>query len=132
MLVDRAADLHLRRHHDISYSLFAVLLMAQVLGRPSQREIADRLGVTRASITQRVAQLVARGLIDVTPSAEDARAVQVAVTDAGLHLLAQAWHSMEAADGGIDVGVDTAVLERELDLLIANACAFIERTTEQS
>lgn len=130
VLVDKAADHYLRTHHDISYSLLVVLLMVGVLDHPSQREIADNLDVSRASITQRITALTGRGLVRVAPSGQDARAVQVSLTEAGAVLLAAAWQGLESYDDGIDRGVDVAALERELDTLIDNARAHLARTRE--
>ncbi len=130
VLVDRAADRYLHAHHGISYSLLVVLLMVGVLDKPSQRVIADNLGVSRASITQRVAVLTARGLVRVTPSGQDARAMEVSLTAQGGALLAVAWQGLEAYEDGIDRGVDVVTLERELDTLIGNARAHLAHTRE--
>ena len=121
VLVDRAADTFLRTRLDISYSLFSVLLVAGTMREPSQRQIADALAVSRASITQRIAALGQRGLVRVVPDARDGRAARVLLTAEGGALLTAAWGAMEAHDDGIDRGVDVAALERELDRLIANA-----------
>lgn len=127
VLVDRAADSFLRAQFDISYSLFSVLLIAGSLSGPSQRQIADALAVSRASITQRLAVLARRGLVRVEPDERDSRAARVHLTAEGGVLLAAAWGAMEAHDDGIDRGVDVAALERELDRLIANAAAHLQR-----
>ncbi len=127
ILVDRSADRYLRTHHNVSYSLLVVLLMVGVLEGPSQREIADHLDVSRASITQRVGDLVRRGLVEVVPSEQDARAVRVWLTPEGGALLTDAWQGLETSEDGIDRGVDVVALERELDLLIANARAQLAR-----
>lgn len=127
VLVDRSADRYLRTHHDITYSLLVVLLMVGVLEGPSQREIADHLDVSRASITQRVGDLSRRGLVEVVPSEQDARAVRVWLTREGGALLTDAWQGLETSEDGIDRGVDVVALECELDLLIANARAQLAR-----
>lgn len=131
VLVDRAADQYLRAHHDISYSLLVVLLVVGVLETPSQREIADHLEVSRASITQRITVLTQRGLVRVSPSDHDARAVQVQLTAAGGALLTAAWQGMESYEDGLDAGIDVAALTRELDLLIANARAHLARISHK-
>ncbi len=127
VLVDRAADRYLHVHHDISYSLLVVLLSVGVLDHPSQRVIADHLGVSRASITQRMSSLTTRGLVRVTPSQQDARAMEVSLTAQGGALLAAAWQGLESYEDGIDRGVDVVALERELDKLIGNARAHLAR-----
>lgn len=124
-LVDRAADRYLREAHGISYSSFLVLLTVGALGEPSHREVADGLDVTRASITQRVAELRTRDLARVTPDPADARVLRVSLTQAGESLLAAAWHGLDEHDDGLDLGVDQAALGRELDTLISNARAAL-------
>ncbi|MBU3994324.1 MAG: MarR family winged helix-turn-helix transcriptional regulator [Actinobacteria bacterium] len=123
VLVDRAADTFLRTRFEISYSLFSVLLVAGSMPEPSQRQIADALAVSRASITQRIAALSQRGLVRVAPDERDGRAARVLLTAEGGALLTAAWGAMEAHDDGIDRGVNLVALERELDRLIANAIA---------
>jgi len=130
VLVDRAADLFLRSRHDLSYPLFSVLLLIGHNDRPTQREIADMLGVSRASITQRVAELTRRGLIVTQPSPVDARALNLSLTPAGGALLTAAWQDLESTEDGIDDGIDVAPLIRQLDTITANADAFI-RTLQQ-
>lgn len=126
VLVDRAADAFLRARFDITYSLFSVLLVAGTLPGPSQRQIADALAVSRASITQRIAALARRGLVAVEPDERDSRAARVRLTAEGGALLTAAWGALEAHDDGIDRGVDVAALVRELDRLIANATAQLQ------
>lgn len=126
VLVDRAADLFLRAEVGISYSLFLVLTIAGVLEDPSQREIADRLRVSRASVTQRVAELTRRGLVLVRPDAGDRRVLRVGLTPAGGALLAEAWRRLEESGDGVDRDVDAPALIRNLDILIRNAGAFID------
>lgn len=124
--MDRAADLFLRSRHDLSYPLFSVLLLVGHNDRPTQREIADMLGVSRASITYRVAELSRRGLITTRPSPVDARAHNLSLTAEGGALLTAAWRDLESAEDGVDV----APLIRQLDTIAANADAFI-RTLQQ-
>ena len=125
VLVDRAADEFLRTRHDLSYSLFSVLLIVGSREWPTQREVADMLGVSRASITQRVAELVRRGLVLARPSADDARAVNLELTAAGGRLLAAAWHDLETADDRLEDGIDVPTLIRQLTRLAANAEASL-------
>lgn len=128
VLVDRAADRYLRETFGISYSLFVVLMTVGALGEASQREVADGLDVTRASITQRVAELRSRGLVGVSPDAADARALRVSLTGAGESLLASAWRGLDQHDDGLDRGVDQVALGRELDTVIHNARHLLGRS----
>lgn len=122
-LLDRAADAYLLREHGIRYAPFLVLLMARVIAEPSQRAIANALDVSRASITQRVAQLVDAGLIAVSPDPNDVRANVVRLTADGLALVDEAWAGLDAHQNGLDEGVDEAALVAQLDRIIANGRA---------
>lgn len=126
-LVDRAADMFLRARHDVSYSLFSVLLLVGTNETLTQREVADMLSVSRASITQRVAELRRRGLIETSPSMSDARAVNLSLTESGGSLLTAAWHDLESAEDGIEEGIEAPSLIRQLEMLSENAAAYIRR-----
>ena len=125
VLIDRTADDYLVAEHGIRYAPFLVLLMAGVLGPTTQQAIAANLGVSRASITQRVTALAAAGHLAVGKSETDARANRVALTPAGAALLDTAWRGLEAHQSGLDDGVDEPVLAAQLDRLIANALTVI-------
>lgn len=127
VLVDRAADLFLRARHDVSYSLFSVLLLIGTHDGPTQREVADMLGVSRASITQRVAELRRRGLVLAEAHPTDARAVTLTLTPEGGTLLERAWRDLESGDEGIDAGVDLPTLLRHLQIITRNAETSIRR-----
>lgn len=120
LLIDRSADTYLRREHDLGYAHFLVLLIVRVAGPTSQRSIAENLGVSRASITQRVTALTRDGLLVVTPDPDDSRAHLVDLTDGGCDRVDRAWKGLDAHDDGLDAGVDDAALATQLDIIIAN------------
>lgn len=64
-----------------------------LISRPGQRfkvtDVADFLGVTNAAASRAIDRLVQRGLIDRSVSAEDRRAVDLALTDTSRELLSQ-------------------------------------------
>ena len=57
------------------------------LGEPSITEIADRLKITKASVTTGVNKLLQMGYITKTQSSEDRRVFHVSLTDAGMQLV---------------------------------------------
>lgn len=121
-IIDRIADDYLQREHGLRYSAFLVLLMVRVMGEPSQRDIAAALDVTRASITQRVAAL--GELLDVKPDPADSRANIVTLTAAGTAKVDAAWQGLDRHQSGLDVGLDEAALQKQLDIIIANGRAL--------
>ena len=129
VLIDRLADDYLRRSHGIRYAPFLVLMMARLLGPTSQRAIAANLTVSRASVTQRVAALVADGHLVVTVAPRDARANLVALTPSGAELFDRAWAGLESRQDGLDTGVDERALVTALDRLIANALVALGEGT---
>lgn len=126
MLVDRIADDYLQREHGIRYAPFLVLLMVRVMGPTSQQAIAASLDVSRASITQRVATLVADGLLEVTKDPTDARANIVALTSNGAAKVSLAWSGLEEHNSGLDDGVDEPALRAQLDVIISNGRRVFE------
>jgi DNA-binding MarR family transcriptional regulator len=120
LIVDRIADDYLQREHGVRYAPFLVLLMARITGPTSQQSIAAALGVSRASITQRVATLVADGLLEVTKDPDDSRANIVRLTKSGATKVTAAWRGLEMHESGIDDGVDEAALQEQLDRIISN------------
>jgi DNA-binding MarR family transcriptional regulator len=126
-LLDRVADTYLRAEHGIRYPAFLVLLMVRVLGEPSQQRIAANLGVSRASITQRVGALVDDGLLATSTDPTDSRANVVALTSRGAALLDAAWSGLDAHQAGLDDGIDEAALVAQLDRILANGARLESR-----
>lgn len=129
VLIERIADDYLRHSHGIRYAPFLVLMMARLLGPTSQQAIAANLNVSRASVTQRVAALVADGHLVVTIDPRDARANLVSLTESGSELFDRAWAGLEGRQDGLDAGVDELALATALDRLIVNAVAALGEGT---
>ncbi|TBN57429.1 MarR family transcriptional regulator [Glaciihabitans arcticus] len=123
LLIDRLADEYLQREHGIRYAPMLVLLMVRVLGPTSQQAIAQNLDVSRASVTQRVAQLTRDGLLAV--EATDGRTNRVTLTAAGETLFDVAWTGLEQHQNGLERGVDEPALVAQLDRIIANAMEIL-------
>lgn len=126
-LVNKVSDEYLSDRHGIRYAPFLVLLAVRIAGPSSQEAIARSLDVSRASVTQRVHQLKEQELVDITISTHDRRANVVALTISGRRLTDAAWHGLESTLDGVDQGVDDAGLRRQLDRLIANCTAALDR-----
>ena len=127
MLVDRVADRYLHEHHGIHYSGFVVLLVVGTAHQPTQRALADSLNVSRASITQRLGQLIADGLVETCRHAGDGRAKIVTLTEKGSKLLQRAWNGLESHQDGLDRRVDEDALVQQLNQLIENALEILDQ-----
>jgi len=123
LLIDRIADDYLQQHHGIRYAPMLVLLMARLLGPTSQQAIAENLGVSRASVSQRVTPLVADGLLAIEKL--DGRTHRVTLTDRGRALFDAAWNGLENHQTHLDDGVDEAALAAQLDRIIANGLEML-------
>lgn len=62
--LDRAADRMLRAEHDITYSRFLALSLIGEFGVPTQRALAEALGVTEPSVSRMVGVLTSEGLLE--------------------------------------------------------------------
>lgn len=62
--LDRAADRILRTEYDVSYRRFLALVSVGELGAATQRELAERLGVSEPSASRMTGVLVQLGLLD--------------------------------------------------------------------
>jgi len=124
-LVDRVADAYLRPAHGIGASSFAALVTIDTLGSARQSAIAGALGVSRAAVTQRIAELSADGLVDVDADPTNRRARLVTLSPAGRRLLSDAWEGLGRSEDGLETGVDLVALQTALDRLIANAEAHL-------
>ncbi len=73
--LDRAADLFLRAHADVSYPRFLALYMVGAEGADTQRALANRLGVSEPSVSRLVRILAKDGWLqaDSGPVAERVR-----------------------------------------------------------
>ena len=83
-------------------------------------DLAQHLGVTRASLSDTVSALVAKGLAERRPDPEDARARRVVATGEGRALAAflpEAPEALEAAIAGLR-DTDRGALLRSLSLII--------------
>ena len=123
LIIDRLADDYLQQHHGIRYAPMLVLLMVRLLGPTSQQAIAENLGVSRASVSQRVTPLVADGLLVIEKL--DGRTHRVTLTDRGRELFDTAWNGLENHQSTLDEGVDEAALAAQLDRIIDNGMKLL-------
>src|SRR5919112_6174436 len=80
--LDRAADRILRAEVELSYRRFLALLLVGE-GAPTQRVLAERLGVTEPSTSRMVGVLADEGLLDVVPDPAGGNRRRLTLTPAG-------------------------------------------------
>ncbi|WP_432493671.1 MarR family winged helix-turn-helix transcriptional regulator [Kineococcus gypseus] len=80
--LDRAADRILRAELDLPYRRFLALLLVGE-GAPTQRVLAERLGITEPSTSRMVAVLTGAGLLEATAEAGGGNRRRLALTAAG-------------------------------------------------
>lgn len=90
--LDRAADRMLRAEHDITYSRFLALSLIGEFGVPTQRALADALGVTEPSVSRMVAVLTSEGLLE-PPEGSGRRHLNLSTT--GKEFVASVQHVFE-------------------------------------
>src|ERR1700753_2981159 len=86
--MDRAGDALYRQGLGISLAQFLVLSVVDAHpGTLNQQAVADRLGLTKGTVSRQIEQAVAAGLMHVAPSAVSRRETVVALTPAGTALV---------------------------------------------
>ncbi|WP_435745914.1 MarR family winged helix-turn-helix transcriptional regulator [Nocardioides sp. SYSU DS0663] len=80
--LDRAADRILRAEHDLPYRRFLALLLVGE-GAPTQRVLAERLGITEPSTSRMVGILAEAGLLEVSADPGGGNRRRLALTPAG-------------------------------------------------
>ena len=83
------------REHDVSMSQTRLLGVLRDR-RPTMNELASFLDLDKSSVTGLVDRAERRGLVERIPSATDRRAIQVALTATGRHLVSDAAARFEA------------------------------------
>lgn len=73
----------------LSEGRFAVLLLLEQRPAPTPAELAENLGVTRATVTGLIAGLEAQGLLVREADASDGRRARLGLTDAGAAAIAE-------------------------------------------
>jgi len=94
-VLNSAADKHLRSRYDLTYSqfLFLVTLMGQI--KPTPSFLAERLGVSRAAVSQRLPWFQDRGLVEVFKVSGNGKNLSVALTRKGAELASQSADFLE-------------------------------------
>lgn len=92
--LDRAADRILRAELDLPYRRFLALLMVGE-DSPTQRMLAERLGVTEPSTSRMVGVLVRQGLLEADPDPAGGNRRRLVLTPAGWEKVAACRQRLE-------------------------------------
>lgn len=106
------------RSMGLSWSTFQLLAAVQgALGGVSQVEVARRLGVTPATLSETVFAHVQRGLLDQVPSSTDRRVRLLKLTPAAKRLLKRAAAEIDQCESVMREGFSEEELAQLLGLL---------------
>jgi DNA-binding MarR family transcriptional regulator len=94
--MDKAADLILQEHYDISYRRAYFLFTLQHLGTTTQHNLALSLGYSDASVSTMLAELQKTKLVSVQQSPEHKRKQLVSLTQHGDHLVTEGQKLLDA------------------------------------
>jgi DNA-binding MarR family transcriptional regulator len=93
--LDRAADGILRSAYDLPYRRFLALVLVGESGAPTQRVLAERLGVTEPSVSRMTTVLVQAGLLTAGPPPMGGNRRRLELTPAGKQLVLQCRELLE-------------------------------------
>jgi len=93
--LDRAADRILRDEHDISYRRFLALYLVTRLDDPTQRALAEALGVTEPSVSRMTNVLSDSGYLDTGSDTAHGNRRKLSLTPTGADLVAQCRELLE-------------------------------------
>src|SRR5699024_3075409 len=85
--LDRAADRILRSERDISYRRFLALYLVTQLDEPTQRALAEALGVTEPSVSRMTGVLADAGYLDTGSAVAQGNRRRLRLTQAGAELV---------------------------------------------
>ncbi len=121
--LDREADRLLRAHLALPYRRFLALVLVGE-GAPTQKVLAERLGVTEPSTSRMVGVLAEAGLLEATPDPAGGNRRRLALTPAGAEQVEACAALLEGRLAGLVQGsgvdyaryaADTRSLVRALD-----------------
>ena len=105
------------RQHDLTWTGFLVLWLLWLWESMETRQVAESVGISKATLTGVMKTLVNRGLVDRVPSVEDRRLVELRLSDKGERLMADLYRTFNKAEAQLVEGLpsgDVAVLTEAL------------------
>lgn len=122
-LTERAGDTICRQELGVSLAQFLVLSVVDAFpGRHNQQAIADRLGLTKGTVSRQIEQSVAAGLLTVSESPNSRREKLVALSEVGTALVRRG--------DGIFEGTATSVTSRIAAADLKTSISVLHRLNE--
>ncbi|MCK9987583.1 MAG: MarR family transcriptional regulator, transcriptional regulator for hemolysin [Azoarcus sp.] len=97
--------------HELSYSLWQVMLYAQEHAHASLVEISQYYGIEKPGVTRRVQRLEELGYLSCVPG-NDRREKSVALTEQGQRVYSECRVKITALEQGVTAGIDVRALEQ--------------------
>jgi DNA-binding MarR family transcriptional regulator len=117
-LMDRQGEVLLRRELGVSLAQFLVLSVVDAHPGPlSQQAIADRVGLTKGSVSRQIDQAVAAGLMTVRVASHTRRENAVTLTKAGTALVRHGDALTQAARAALQDAADPEDLAAAIRVL---------------
>lgn len=79
----------------LTISQFQYIDAIHELGEPAISDIANRLNITKASVTSGVNKLIDMGYLTKTQSNQDRRVFRVQLTEAGMHMISAKYQTLK-------------------------------------
>jgi DNA-binding MarR family transcriptional regulator len=116
--MDRQGEALCQRELGISQALFLVLSVVDAFPGPlSQQAVADRLGLTKGTVSRQIEHAVASGLMTVSVAPHTRRENVLALTEAGTALVRRGDALMETSRAAMLGAIDPQDLPAALRLL---------------
>lgn len=110
--INSSADGILRDQFGITYSQFLFLVTLQSSGETSPSTLANRLGVTRSAVSQRMEWFESRGLVRITNAQQQGNQLLLNLTAEGTELANSSSEFLETAFRGVFESFAEVDLER--------------------
>ncbi len=117
--LDRIARTRVLEARGISYPEFLVAMAVRELTEPNHGDVGELLDMSKSLVSQRVASLVAKGMMVQNPDKENRRQMRLELTPSGRKLLEQVYRELaEQASQLFDVlGTGRTRFRQALQLL---------------
>jgi DNA-binding MarR family transcriptional regulator len=111
----------------LTVSQFHYIDAINQLGEPSATELAEKLKITRASVTTAISKLVLMGYVNKSPSVTDRRAVRLRLSEKGERLVAARVRALHEYGELIRAAL-SAEQAAEFEQILTHLVAYIKKS----